>query len=134
MTGVPRPIKATDNSGTGLGLQHADRIAGCDVNDAARDRFQWFNTSCFVNPVFGHWGNAGQGILNEPGINNWNMTIGKVFQIREHHRVEFKLETFNTFNHTQFLAANTNLASSSFGRITSARPARQIQASLFYRF
>lgn len=134
LTGVPRPIFATDNSGTGLGLQHANRIAGCDVNDATRDRFQWFNTSCFQNPAFGTWGNAGQGILNDPGINNWNMTFGKVFKIREQQRLEFKLETFNTFNHTQWIGATTNMASANFGRITAARPARQIQGSLFFRF
>jgi hypothetical protein len=134
LTGVPRGIFASDNSGTGLGLQHADRIAGCDSNDALRDRFQWFNTGCFVQPAFGTWGNAGQGILNDPGINNWNMTLGKIFSIQEGHQLEFKLETFNTFNHTQWQAAVTNLASASFGRITSARQARQLQLSLLYRF
>lgn len=134
MTGVPRGIFASDNSGTGLGLQHADRLANCDVTKAPRDRFQWFNTSCFVQPAFGTWGNAGQGILNEPGIANWNMSVGKVFNVRERHNIEFKMETYNTFNHTQWQGANTNLASSSFGRVTSARPARQIQLSLFYRF
>jgi hypothetical protein len=133
-TGVPRPIFASDNSGTGLGNQHADRIAGCDVNDAPRDRLQWFNTSCFVIPAFGTWGNAGQGIINDPGINNWNMTFGKIFMIREGHRLEFRLETFNTFNHTQWEGVVNSMASSSFGRITTARPARQIQAALFYRF
>lgn len=133
-TGVPRTVMDIDNSGTGLGNQHADRIAGCDDKDAPRDRFQWFNTSCFVAPAFGTWGNSGQGIINDPGINNWNMSLAKVFPISEGHHIDFRLETFNTFNHTQWQGANYARNNAAFGRITSARPARQIQFSLFYRF
>ena len=53
-------------------------LAGCDVNDAPGDRFQWFNTGCFVQPAFGTWGNSGQGIVNDPGINIWNSTFAKI--------------------------------------------------------
>ena len=91
-------------------------------NNAPRDRFQWFNTTCFVQPAFGTWGNSGQGIINDPGINVWNSTIAKSFPIREDHRVEFRFETYNTFNHTQWLGAIYNRSTASFGRISGARP------------
>lgn len=133
-TGVPRTVFDIDNSGTGLGNQHADRIAGCDSYDAPGDRFQWFNTGCFVQPAFGTWGNSGQGIINDPGINNWNVSLAKSFPVREGHTLDLRMETFNTFNHTQWQGANFSRNSSAFGRVTSARPARQIQFSLFYRF
>jgi hypothetical protein len=133
-TGVPQGVMDLDNSGTGNGNQHANRIAGCDVNNATRDRFQWFNTSCFVAPAFGTWGNGGQGIVNDPGINNWNSTFAKTFRIREGHSLEFRLETYNTFNHTQWLGANYTRSNANFGRITGARPARQVQGAIFYRF
>ena len=133
-TGVPQTVMDLDNSGTGNGSQHSNRIAGCDANNAPRDRFQWFNTSCFVAPAFGTWGNSGQGITNDPGINVWNSTIAKSFRIRERQRVEFRFETYNTFNHTQWLGATFNRSSTSFGRITGARPARQVQLALFYHF
>jgi len=133
-TGVPRTVMDLDNSGTGNGNQHANRIAGCDDTNAPRDRFQWFNTSCYVAPAFGTWGNAGQGVINDPGINNWNSTFAKTFQIREGHRLEVRVETYNTFNHTQWEGANYSRNNANFGRILSARPARQIQASIFYRF
>ena len=133
-TGVPQTVMDLDNSGTGNGNQHSDRVAGCDVNSAPRDRFQWFNTICFVQPAFGTWGNSGQGIINDPGINVWNTTLAKSFRIRENHSVEFRFETYNTFNHTQWLGAVYNRSSASFGRISGARPARQVQFALFYRF
>jgi hypothetical protein len=72
--------------------------------------------------------------VNDPGINNWNMSLAKNFAVRESHRLEVRVETYNTFNHTQWMAATTSMASASFGRIGSARPARQIQGGLFYRF
>ena len=37
-----------------------------------------------------------------PGRNNWNMALFKAFQVKEKARFEFRAETFNTFNHTQF--------------------------------
>ncbi len=83
-----------------------------------RDRFQWFNTGCFVAPAFGTWGNGGQGIVNDPGINNWNSTFAKTFRIREGHSLEFRFETYNTFNHTQWLGANYTRSNANFGRIT----------------
>ena len=74
------------------------------------------------------------GIVNDPGINNWNSTFAKTFRIREGHSLEFRLETYNTFNHTQWLGANYTRSNANFGRITGARPARQIQGAIFYRF
>lgn len=133
-TGVPQTVQDLDNSGTGNGNQHADRIAGCDANNAPKDRFQWFNTSCFVAPAFGTWGNSGQGIINDPGINSWNTTLAKSFTLREEHRLDFRLETYNTFNHTQFQGANYTRNNANFGRLTAARAARQVQVTLFYRF
>jgi hypothetical protein len=133
-TGVPRTVMDIDNSGTGLGGQHADRVAGCDDHDAPGDRFQWFNTSCYVAPAFGTWGNAGQGTINDPGINNWNVSLAKSFRTFEGHQIDLRGETFNTVNHTQWHGANFSRNSSAFGRVTSARPARQVQVSLFYRF
>jgi hypothetical protein len=62
------------------------------------------------------------------------MTIAKSFPVREDHRLEFRFESYNTFNHTQWLGATYNRSSASFGRISGARPARQIQFALFYHF
>jgi hypothetical protein len=36
-------------------------------------------------------------------------------------RRQFRWETFNTWNHTQFGSANLNTSSPTFGRITSTR-------------
>ena len=133
-TGAPKSTTYSDNTGTAAGTQHADRVSGCEISSAAQDRFEWFNTSCFTIPEFGVWGTAAQGLINDPGINNWNMTIKKTFPIREEHQIEFRIESFNIFNVTQWGRATTALNSGNFGRVGNTRPARQIQLALFYTF
>ena len=39
-------------------------------------------------------------------------------------KLQFRVESFNAFNHTQFAGVSTNLSSSNFGVVTSARAAR----------
>lgn len=133
-TGASATVTTSDNGGTGVGNQLPDRVPDCKLDDAPRDRFDWFNRSCFVQPEFGRWGRSSQNEINQPGINNWNMTLGKSFRLKESHQLEFRMEAFNIFNHTQWGSANTNMASTAFGRIGSTRPARQIQFALFYEF
>ena len=53
-----------------------------------------------------------------PGRNNWNIAMFKAFQIKENARFEFRAETFNTFNHTQFSNPNTTVTLRDFGQIT----------------
>jgi hypothetical protein len=51
---------------------------------------------------------------------------------------EMGIEGYNLFNHTQFCTAtscvNMNLASSNFGRITAAAPARLVQLRAKFSF
>ena len=133
-TGTPETVLAFGNSGTGESNQLPDRIPGCDLGDAPRDRFDWFNRSCFVQPKFGTWGNASQGLINNPGINNWNITLARTFKLKETQQLELRVESFNTFNHTQWGNVVTNMDSSAYGRISGTRPARQLQAALSYHF
>lgn len=138
-TGSPRGMLTNDTSGgAGEGfLGRPNIVSGCDPNKPAeRSRLQWFNTACFVNPPFGTFGNSTLGVFTEPGINNWNIAIEKLIPIKilESGRLHLRAEAFNAFNHTQWGSPQNYLPSSSFGRITTTRPARQIQLALKYTF
>ncbi|MPY88814.1 MAG: hypothetical protein GEU99_12900 [Luteitalea sp.] len=128
--GAPQGILTNDNTGSALTRQHADRIPGCDSTDAPEDRFEWFNISCFAQPAFGTFGTGAQGLINAPGINNLDLRIGKVFPLSGTTRMEFLANFFNALNHTQWGGVNTQFDSPNFGRITSARRARQISFEL----
>ncbi|MPZ17850.1 MAG: hypothetical protein GEV06_08070 [Luteitalea sp.] len=133
-SGAPQTVLTNDNTGSALTRQHANLVPDCDVTDAPEDRFEWFNTSCFVQPEFGTFGTAPLGVLNAAGINNLDLRIGKVFSISGTTRMEFLASFFNALNHTQWAGVDANFESPSFGRITSARPARQINLELRLMF
>jgi hypothetical protein len=95
-----------------------------------------FNTSLFSLPALGRLGTAAPRIFYGPGIENFDLALLKNLHFTESKWLQFRVETFNTFNHAQFYGAaavNGNISSPSFGRIVSADDPRLIQlAAKFY--
>jgi len=80
-------------------------------------------------------GNAGRNSVQQPGINNWDLGVFKNFRIGERFTTQFRWETFNTWNHTQFGSANLSTTSPNFGRILSTRVGpRRMQFALRLTF
>ncbi|MBI2689363.1 MAG: TonB-dependent receptor [Acidobacteria bacterium] len=80
-------------------------------------------------------GNAGRNTIQQPGINNWDMGLFKNYRLTERFNMQFRGETFNTWNHTQFGSASLNTSSAAFGTITSTRvTARRMQLGLKLQF
>jgi hypothetical protein len=120
-----------DNSGTGrspLGFGANDRpnLVG-DPNLSGRTPEQWFNTSAFVFPPPGSFGNAGRNILDGPGFQNVNVSLLKNTALSERLNLQFRAEAFNLFNHPNLNLPDNFLGSPSFGRISSARDPRHLQ-------
>ena len=90
---------------------------------------EWFNTSAFVDPAVGSFGNAGHNSLRGPGRDNWNLSLFKSFVLSEARgsRLELRVESFNTWNHTEFDQVSNGLGSSNFGQVTSAFDPRVFQ-------
>src|SRR4030095_7539203 len=81
-----------DNSGTGrstLGFGANDRpnLAG-NPNLSARTADRWLNTTAFVFPAPGTFGNAGRNILNGPGYHTVNASLVKNTALTERLRVQ----------------------------------------------
>ena len=100
-----------------------------------KTRTAWFNKSAFGAPV-APWnngpnqgfGNAGRDAIVGPGRFNFNMALFKSFPITaEGPKFEFRFETFNTFNHTQFSGLDSSFTDGNFGQITSSYDARRLQ-------
>jgi hypothetical protein len=90
---------------------------------------EWFSTSAFVAPALGTWGDAGHNSLRGPGRDNWNLSLFKSFVLSEARgsRLELRVESFNTWNHTEFDQVSNGLGSSNFGQVTSAFDPRVFQ-------
>jgi hypothetical protein len=110
---------------------------------------RWFDTEAIQNATPGRFGNAGKGIIQGSGVNNWDVNLSKNFYITERHRVQFRAELFNFFNHAQFddpvlqpavRDAAGRLLNPNAGKITSAsdfgfrQTERVVQFGLKYIF
>lgn len=60
------------------------------------------NPAAFAAPRGLTFGDAGRNLLNNPSRWNFDMTLMKLFKIKEGTSLEFRSEVFNVFNHTQF--------------------------------
>lgn len=96
----------------------------------------WFDPNVLTQPLKsqlaasgerGMFGYAGRNVLTGPGRNNWDLALLKDFKLPwlggESSTLQFRVETFNTFNHTQWNSvgfgcsgAPNNDGSPAFGR------------------
>jgi hypothetical protein len=136
--GFPFSVNAPDQGGAFQSFAMRANITG--QPKLVKSITQWFNTSAFSQGAWGVFGNSGRNTLTQPGINNWDMNLAKTFQFTEKVGFQLRLETFNTFNHTQYgvdptqpnvsngsSAVSANITAANFGQVTSARPARVVQ-------
>jgi hypothetical protein len=127
-------LSEIDNSGTGrsiLGFGANDRpnlVGNPELGNPTPGR--WFNTSAFVFPTPGTFGNAGRNILDGPGYQNVNASLVKNTRLKEHVNLQLRAEFFNLFNHPNFNLPDNFLGSPTFGVISSAREPRHIQFGL----
>lgn len=109
------------------------------LDKSERDYFRNFKTEVFQRTASRTFGNAGVGILQGPGINNWDIAVGKRVPLFSEERfIQFRTEMFNAWNHTQFSGLYTGArfdatgkqTDPNFGAYSSARQPRVIQLSL----
>src|SRR5215510_12193758 len=105
--GFPMTISAADTGGLNdtFGTNRADLVGDAHA-DITPTIAKWFNTQAFRQPAAGFLGNSGRGILNLPGLNNWDTGVFKSFRFTEQLSLQFRLESFNAWNHTQLILNN----------------------------
>jgi len=131
-SGFPMTITAADVGGLNdtFNTNRAD-LAG-DPNSSGFEPpiAKWFNTEAFKQPAAGFLGTSGRSILRAPGINNWDTGVFKNFRISEQASFQFRFESFNAWNHTQWGVPVRNVANPQYGQLTGARSARINQFGL----
>jgi hypothetical protein len=144
-SGFPFSVTASDVGGVlGTFFQRANQTSGCDIHQGLTKQLQRINMSCFTQPALGVFGNSARNFLRQPGINNWDMGIGKNFHIAENAQFKIAADFFNTFNHHQYVVAtggligagsgggtaiSNSITSTTGGQITSGALPRVIQLS-----
>jgi Carboxypeptidase regulatory-like domain len=102
------------------------------VSSTKQQVIQYLDPSAFALPTIGAFGNLGHNAVRGPGRDNWNLSLFKSFIFSETRgsRLEFGVETFNTWNHTQFNKVSNNFGASDFGQYKEAFDPRILQLRL----
>ena len=73
------------------------------------------------------FGSAGKDALPGPNRVNFTTSLYKTFSIKERAQFQFRLESFNTFNHTQPNGIGNSLNNGNFGQVTSYQDPRALE-------
>ena len=112
-------------------------LGSLNINHDPRQNPLALNTKLFSPNPLGTFGNSSRRFFYGPGINNYDMAVHKATKITESTSLEFRFETFNTFNHAQFDGAGSvdgNRDNATFGQILKSQPGRVSQAALKLQF
>ena len=93
-------------------------------------------TSIFTEAgVFGYVGSAPRTICCGPGISETDFALVKIIPVNDREHFEFRAETFNVFNHTQFYNPDGDSTDGAqFGQVTQVKDPRLVQFALKFYF
>jgi hypothetical protein len=91
--------------------------AGCYVSKNGK--------SVLVPNALGQFGTMGRNIFRDTGFHNVDLSVSKAFRFGERIKAQFRIETFNIFNHPNY--ANPNGATSGYGQGAFSDPSQSSQ-------
>lgn len=95
----------------------------------------YFNTKNVVNlTAVGVQGNSGTHTVQNPGYQDYDLSLYKNWRFGEKANLTFRSDFFNAFNRVNFGSVSTYDLSSNFGNVSSAYAAREIQLSMRLTF
>lgn len=116
---------------------------GVDNQGSALPNTPWcYNDAgcAFQKPTPGNSGNLGRNTFSGPGYMSWNPSLFKNFKITEATRLEFRAESFNILNHTNFKLPGAesqfhdSIRDSAFGQAGGTFNPRNLQFGLKLTF
>ncbi len=130
----------SDTVGLGGGYTNRPNLAGkphyvkAKATVGTNSGYQWVSQTGFSQPAAAWngapnlgFGNEGRDAVVGPGRTNFTTSLYKSFAITERAQFQFRVDSFNTFNHTAFNAFNNTVSNSNFGFVTGAADPREFQ-------
>jgi hypothetical protein len=157
-TGQPFSVTYTaPGSPVGQVSGRANVVPGMPLYPAHKALSQWFNYAAFTAPpcynstgsgpcsslysasgptTYATYGTSGYDMLRGPGYQNWDMSLQKNIQWREHYNVQLRGDAFNVFNHPDFATPNAAISNTStVGTITSdSYESRTVEFAIKFNF
>ncbi|MEK7750582.1 MAG: hypothetical protein AAB654_01605, partial [Acidobacteriota bacterium] len=147
MTGTPfRPGFSTSDGQNITGSQEGAVITVVGDPKLPKNQrtfFKNFNTDAFARTPLRSFGNAGVGIMRNPSVSNWDLSVSKRIPWKGEERYfQLRGEFYNVWNQTVFSSYDTGARfnpdgqqiNANFGAFTGTRDPRKIQLSLRLMF
>jgi len=129
-SGAPFTVNvSTDQANIGAGPAQRPNVSG-DPNSGPKTSDQWLNTSVFSLPALYTFGNSPRNSVIGPGLAEFDLSLQKTFDLKEHAKLLFRAEAYNLANHPNFNIPNRTAFTANFGKISSAQDSRQMQLAL----
>ena len=122
----------------GTGGTFRPNLTGAPV-DVSSGR-QWFSAGAFsetvADPAYpcGTFGNAPRNFITGPGTVENSMALSKTVGLGDTRSLEIRATMNNVFNTVQYSGVDTNVASPTFGQVTSVGSMRSFQFTSRFRF
>ncbi len=129
-----------DPNNDGVWGDRPNRLGSGILPASRRTVDKWFETSDFVMPDYDgsnpQWfGDSGRNILLSPTERKWDISILKRTKVTgDGNLLEFRVQMFNAFNNVNFQQPGNFLGTPTFGVISNAENAREIEVALKYTF
>lgn len=137
--GTPLWINGTmDASGLFSGQRAVNNGQSAAITGGTTDERlnQWFDTSVFTRPQAYTLGNVSRTLpdVRAPGRQSVDLSFFKNNYFGDRYNLQLRVEMFNALNTPQWAFPNISISSSTFGQITNADSARQIQLATKFLF
>jgi hypothetical protein len=110
-----RPITGSPDEGSRINVVGDPYASIPGAPNGAPHGVMYFNPAAFATPNaypvdgLASIGNAGVNIMYGPGFANWDLTLQRKVNLgSEKRQLQFKIEAFNAFNHTEFQNVTSN--------------------------
>jgi trimeric autotransporter adhesin len=118
------------------GSVRPDRVPGTSITAGGGKIDHWFNTSAFSTDFASGqlYGDASRYSIPGPGLQNVNLSVSKLFMLKDTRSMEVRATANNAFNIVQFSGVNTQIGSSTFGYVNAVQSMRQLTFLARFRF
>jgi hypothetical protein len=130
-TGFPQSITGSPAI---VGSRLADYVGGGPTLLPNPGPNGWYNPAVFAVAPYNRWGTSGAGNVFGPGMQIYNLSLTKFFYYRERYSLRVRADFINAFNCVNFQNPSGDRGSSSFGTISNAYPARNINLGMKFTF
>ena len=132
-TGYPLAMQMRSNTNGTANGNRPNRVGDGTLENPTVEK--WFDTSAYVAPPVGEFGDAARTTTYGPGRWNLDIAAAKKIDVSETSQLSFRVEVFNAFNHAQFQTPNTSIGGFTAGSISSTvMTSRQVQLAVRFVF